>query len=64
MMKNHKQLLADFYLELLAIPKATHTNNFENLRYEVLNCLVNELGESHNTIHRIFERMAAEDARQ
>ncbi len=60
-MKNRKQLLADFYLELLAIPVNTPTNNFANLRDAVLVALCNELDSDIITVQRIFERMAQED---
>ena len=51
----------NFYLMLLAEPVATPNNNFYNLRYEVLKCLANELGEEMSVVQRIFERMAEED---
>lgn len=54
-MKNHKQLLADFYLELLAIP------NYHHLKYAVLKELSDLLEEDMYTVKRIFERMAQED---
>lgn len=60
-MKNRKQLLADFYLDLLAIPTATPTNNFKNLRYEVLKALANELDSDMDTVERIFWNMVRED---
>ena len=63
MMKNRKQLLADFYLNLLAIPVHTPTNNFYNLRCEVLIVLARELDSDPEIVANIFERMAAEDLR-
>lgn len=60
-MKNRKQLLADFYLELLGMPKSTPNNNFVSLRLETLKALANELDSDMNTVERIFERMAQED---
>jgi hypothetical protein len=64
MTKNHKQLLADFYLALLAIPP---TDKFralsQSLYANVLHCLAAEIGEDAETVQRIFERMAAEDAK-
>lgn len=61
-MKNHKQILADFYLELLGIPA---TDRFrilsQGLYANVLAALAAELGEEAQTVHRIFERMAQED---
>lgn len=54
-MKNHKQMLADFYLELLAVP------DYDKLKFAVLIELSKLLGEEMSTIKRIFERMAQED---
>jgi len=62
-MKNRKQLLADFYLDLLAIPKLTPLNNFVSLRLEVLKALANELESDYDVVERIFERMAEEDSK-
>lgn len=60
-MKNHKQLLADFYLELLAIPNPpTH---ILITRISVCTSLAIELGESPETVERIFEKMVTEDAK-
>ncbi len=63
-MKNIKQRLADFYLELLAIP-ATDPYRILNQRLyaEVLNCLAKELHEDREAVQRIFEKMALEDKR-
>ena len=54
-MKNRKQLLADFYLELLAI------KGCEDLKLAVLKELSYELCEETEVVQRIFERMAEED---
>lgn len=63
-MKNHKHLIADFYLELLAIPL---DNKFrllnQNLYASVLFSLAMELGEDKEVVRRIFEAMAVEDKR-
>jgi len=61
-MKNHKQLLADFYLNLLAIPvndifRLTH----QALYAQVLSALAIELEADVETVQSIFERMASED---
>lgn len=61
-MKNRKQLLADFYLELLSIPmndpfRSRHQELYGTLR-EVL---AQELDCDSETVQNIFERMAAED---
>lgn len=61
-MKNHKQLLADFYLELLAIPVNNRFRILSQPLYAtVLTTLAAELGEDAETVQRIFERMAQED---
>lgn len=61
-MKNRKQLLADFYLELLAIPvtdifRITH----QSLYAQVRQVIAIELQSDNDTIQNIFERMASED---
>lgn len=61
-MKNHKQLLMDFYLALLNVPhhakfRTDHMHLYAGLRHS----LAKELGETEETVQRIFERMAAED---
>lgn len=56
-MKNHKQLLMDFYLELLK------RNGYEQLKLAVLVNLSRELEETPEIVQRIFERMASEDAK-
>ena len=63
-MKNHKQLLADFYLALLSI-SATDKFRIENqeLYATVRESLAGLLFEDVETVQRIFERMAAEDAK-
>ncbi len=61
-MKNRKQLLADFYLELLAIP-ATDQFRIKNISLYIHICrsLAVELDSDYNTVENIFKRMAAED---
>lgn len=61
-MKNRKQLLADFYLELLAQPVSFHRKYFV-LIGEVKRVLAMELESDTDTVERIFERMAAEDGK-
>lgn len=62
-MKNRKQLLADFYLELLAIQDdAFRSRNFK-LYIAIKAALVSELESDPDTIGHIFERMAAEDSK-
>lgn len=61
-MKNHKQMLADFYLELLAIPatdifRITH----QSLYAQVRQAIAIELQSDNEIIQNIFERMASED---
>lgn len=63
-MRNHKQLLADFYLDLLAIPptdifRITH----QSLYSQVNQALAIELYSDNQTIQDIFERMASEDGK-
>lgn len=61
-MRNHKQLLADFYLDLLGIPihdKFRILN--QNLYGTVRKALAKELGEDDEIVQRIFERMVEED---
>ena len=62
-MKNHKQLLADFYLALLSYPPFHKMRGHQSLYAEVRAALASELGESEFTIQLIFERMADEDAK-
>lgn len=63
-MKNRKQLLADFYLELLAIPATDIFRiKYQPLYANVLFVLSQQLGEDQETVQRIFERMAKEDGR-
>lgn len=61
-MKNHKTLLADFYLSLLAIPandifRITH----QALYAQVVSTLAIELECDADTVQNIFERMSSED---
>lgn len=61
-LKNHKQLLMDFYLAFLSIPhydkfRVDHMHLYASLRHS----LAKELGETEETVQRIFERMAGED---
>lgn len=61
-MKNHKQLLMDFYLNLLMVPandlfRLTH----QALYAHTLSALAIELDVDAQTTQRIFERMASED---
>lgn len=63
-MKNHKHLIADFYLELLAIPlddKFRRSN--QSLYIIILLSLARELEQDEETVQRIFEAMAMEDNR-
>lgn len=63
-MKNHKQLLADFYLALLAIPFQDRFRLLnQNLYASVLFSLARELGEDREAVQRIFEKMVSEDAK-
>jgi len=62
--KNRKQVLADFYLDLLAIPyndifRTTHMHLYASVRHS----LAEELGENEENVQRIFECMAAEDSK-
>lgn len=63
-MKNHKQLLMNFYLELLKLPYASRFRiENQSLYAMVVLSLARELGEATETVQNIFERMAAEDGR-
>ena len=62
MVKNHKQLLADFYLELFNW-STERDFKYYWLMSDVRDALASELKEEPETIQRIFERMAAEDGR-
>jgi len=62
-MRNRKQLLADFYLELLAINDNTFYSRHIELYDAVLMALSLELNEKPSVILGIFERMAVEDNR-
>lgn len=59
-MKNRKQLLADFYLELLAMRREPDFN-LQWLADHVRNALANEISSNTLTVQNIFERMAEED---
>jgi len=61
-MKNRKQLLADFYLELLAVPyNSPFRIKHLALYSEVRNAMARELCETEEVVQTIFERMAEED---
>lgn len=61
-MKNHKQLLADFYLDLLAIPAVDPFQLLNQRLYdEVLTALAKQLNEDKSAVKRIFEKMTLED---
>lgn len=61
-MKNHKQLLADFYLALLAMEHGPNYNLYW-LSEHVLTALASSLDEDRASIERIFSKMAEEDAK-
>ena len=57
-----KQLLMNFYLELLTIPINDKFRALNQRLYgEVLSTLAAQLGEDREVVQNIFERMAAED---
>ena len=60
-MKNRKQLLANFYLDLLALPYDSWRVNHTHLYVKVRDALTDELESDSETVERIFERMASED---
>lgn len=60
-MKNRKQLLADFYLELLNIKDEAFRSRNYKLYIATQQALVTELDSDIDTICHIFERIAAED---
>ena len=60
-MRNRKQLLADFYLALLALPNDAWRTNNKCLYAEVLATLSADLDEAPETVQNIFKRMARED---
>lgn len=63
-MKNRKQMLADFYLDLLAIsPTDPFRREHIGLYIQVNMALCKELQSNAETIQSIFERMAGEDAK-
>jgi len=61
-MKNRKQLLADFYLDLLALPHDAWRANNQLLYASILGTLTKELDSDPATVQNIFTRMAVEDA--
>lgn len=61
-MKNHKTLLSDFYLNLLAIPvNDVFRISHQALYAQVCSALAIELETDAETVRNIFERMANED---
>lgn len=60
-MKNRKQLLADFYLNLLALPNDIWRAKHQGLYALIANQLAIELESDPETVQNIFERMASED---
>jgi hypothetical protein len=60
-MKNRKQLLADFYLDLLSIDDEAFRSKHYKLYIAARNALSDELEAPTEVIGRIFERMANED---
>lgn len=60
-MRSHKQMLADFYLELLAIKDETFRSRNYKLYIATRDALSNELDAPVEVVGRIFERMANED---
>lgn len=61
-MKNHKQLLMDFYLELLMISPLDRFRALNQALYgHVLHALAKELDSDKFVVQEIFERMARED---
>lgn len=61
-MKNHKQMLADFYLNLLAIhPNDIFRITNQRLYAGVREALAIELDVDGETVQNIFERMVRED---
>jgi hypothetical protein len=57
-MKNHKQLLADFYLALL---NSTEPDQYVMLKNEVVFALGFLIKENPIELERIFKKMALED---
>ena len=60
-MKNRKQLLADFYLNLLMLPRDRWRASNQRLYAELLFVLSTELESDMETVQNIFERIVAED---
>lgn len=59
-MKNHKQLLMDFYLELLT---STTDREYLALKHEIIFSLGMLIEENPLELERILKKMAAEDAK-
>lgn len=62
-MKNRNQLLADFYLDLLALPHDVWRDKNQYLYAAVRASLARNLCVDEETVQNIFERMAAEDGK-
>lgn len=62
-MKHRKQLLADFYLELLKMPHDLWRSKNQALYAHIRDVLADELCSDSGTVQNIFERMAAEDGK-
>lgn len=61
-MKNHKQLLMDFYLNILSIPPLDRFRALNQDLYAMIrDKLAIELDCDSETVQNIFERMAKED---
>ena len=60
-MKNRKQILADFYLDLLTVKDEVWRQRNKLLYTAILGSLANELDSDPETVHRIFVSMARED---
>lgn len=61
-MKNRKQLLADFYLDLLAIPEEWREGK-QRLYAELEFILAEELECTVEMVQHIFKRMSEEDGK-
>jgi len=62
-MRNHKQILADFYLDLLALPQNKFRVLNQPLYAMIRDTLAKELECHPETVQNIFESMAREDGR-
>lgn len=62
-MKNRNTLLADFYLDLLALPHDEWRARHIDLYSFIVSQLAIDLDSDVNTIRNIFARMAREDAK-